>query len=95
MFQLKIPVLWAAGSGIALAGAALDQAEVRISYGELAGLIAKAAGPAQAKPSLSVLQEARFVVSSDNRLPVLEASFNAMNLRDQPATVAAPRQTCV
>jgi hypothetical protein len=88
MFQLKIPVLWAAGSGIALAGAALDQAEVRISYGELAGLIAKAAGPAQAKPSLSVLQEARFVVSSDNRLPVLEASFNAMNLRDQPATVA-------
>ena len=73
-------------SSLTLAGPELDQAEVRIPYGELRALI-EAGRPAVKKVPDAALLSARFRVSIAADKPVLDASFRTASFSDDFQTV--------
>lgn len=83
----KLLAVSAFASNLVLAGPALDQAEVRLPYGELKSLITEAARPvAIVKPEPALLS-ARFRLSMVAGLPVIDATFRTTTFADGLAKV--------
>ena len=72
----------------ALHGQAMDHAEVRMPYGELKELLARAAPPAK-PPSVPkpALLSARFRLSLENGRPVIDATFRAASFGSEAALI--------
>lgn len=69
-------------SHVALAGPALDEAEVRVPYGELKALVEGAARPVGKKVPDAALLSARFRLTMVADKPVLESSFRTTSFSD-------------
>ena len=70
-----------------LHGQGLDGAEVRIPYGELKQLLARAEPPAKPKTPEPALLSARLRFSIEKNLPVLDATFRAASFNDDVALI--------
>ena len=70
-----------------LPGQQLDDAEVRIPYGEFKQLLARAAPDAREKSPDPALRSARLRVSLENGRPVVNATFRTLTFGDPPALV--------
>lgn len=78
----KLLVITALTSNFVLAESALDQAEVKLPYGELKSLIASAARPAVAQAPAPALLAARFQLSMKDGKAILQATFRTTNFAD-------------
>lgn len=78
----KLLLVSALVSNLALAGPALDQAEVRLPYGELKSLIAGAARPEGGQSPDPSLLSARFRLSMVDGKPRMEATFRTTTFAD-------------
>lgn len=72
---------------LALAGPGLDQAEVKISYGELKSLITEATRPVATRDPLSALLSARFRLAMTDGKPVIDATFRTATFSDGLAMI--------
>ncbi len=70
-----------------LLGQELNQAEVRIPYGELKQLLARAEPAAKPKTPEPALLSTRFRLSIENKRPVIDATFRATSFSDEVALV--------
>jgi hypothetical protein len=70
-----------------LLGQELDKAEVRIPYGELKQLLARAEPAAKPKTPRPALLSARLRLSIENKRPVIDATFRATSFSDEVALV--------
>lgn len=74
-------------SNFALAGAGLDQAEVKIPYGELRTLLAEANRPVANREPLAAVLSARFRLVMADGKPVIDATFRAATFSDGLAMI--------
>lgn len=72
---------------LAFAGPGLDQAEVRIPYGELKTLITDATRPVASRDPLSALLSARFRLAMVDGKPVIDATFRTATFSDGLAMI--------
>lgn len=72
----------ALSSHLVLAGPGLDQAEVKLPYGELKSLITDATRPVIEAEPVAALLAARFRLRMDGKSPVLDATFRTTTLSD-------------
>jgi len=72
---------------LAWAGPGLDQAEVKIPYGELKTLITDAAQPVASLEPLSALLSARFRLATVDGKPVIDATFRTATFSDGLAMI--------
>ena len=82
----KLLAVSAMVSNLAWAGPALDQAEVKISYGELKTLLTEASRPAAQVP-LSALLSARYRLAMADGKPVIDATFRTTTFSDGLAMI--------
>lgn len=73
--------------GLAMAGPGLDQAEVKLPYGELKSLITEATRPVTTRAPVSALLAARFRLSRPGKTPVIDATFRTATFSDGLAMV--------
>ena len=83
----KLLVVTACASNLLIAGPALDEAEVRLPYGELKSLIAGASGPESKPDPVSALLSARFRVVLSGEVPVLDSTFRTATFSDGLAMI--------
>ena len=83
---LKLLAVSVMVSNLVWAGPALDQAEVKISYGELKTLLTEASRPAAQVP-LSALLSARFRLAMADGKPVIDATFRTTTFSDGLAMI--------
>jgi hypothetical protein len=79
----QLLVITAVAPTLAFAGPGLDQAEVRMPYGELKSLITGATRPAPARGPDSALLGARFRLSMVAGAPVVDATFRTAAFTDE------------
>jgi hypothetical protein len=77
----------ALASTLVLAGPGLDQAEVKLPYGELKSLIHEAARPVVDSEPVSALLSARFRLNLDGKTPVLDSTFRTATFSDGLAMI--------
>ncbi len=83
----KLLVLSTLASNLALAGPGLDQAEVRLPYGELKTLITDATRPVTASEPVSALLSARLRLSISGQKPVIDTTFRTTTFADGLAMI--------
>jgi hypothetical protein len=84
----KLLAVSALASNLVLAGPGLDQAEVKLPYGELKSLITEATRPLPEREPVSALLSARFRLDFVGRTPVLDATFRTATFSDGLAMIA-------
>jgi hypothetical protein len=83
----KLLVVSAFASNLVLAGPGLDQAEVKLPYGELKSLITEATRPVVNREPVSALLSARFRLNLDGKTPVLDSTFRTATFSDGLAMI--------
>ncbi len=83
----KLLVVSAIASNLVLAGPGLDQAEVRLPYGELKSLITEATRPVVNREPVSALLSARFRLNMEGKTPVLDSMFRTATFSDGLAMI--------
>ncbi len=83
----KLLVVSAFASNLVLAGPGLDQAEVKLPYGELKSLITEATRPVVDREPVSALLSARFRLSMVGKTPVLDSAFRTATFSDGLAMI--------
>ena len=77
----------ALASNLVFAGPGLDQAEVKLPYGELKSLITEATRPVVNREPVSALLSARFRLNMDGKTPVLDSTFRTATFSDGLAMI--------
>lgn len=83
----KLLVVSALASNLAMAGPGLDQAEVRLPYGELKSLITDATRPVIKSEPVSALLSARFRLGMVGKMPVIDSTFRTATFSDGLAMI--------
>jgi hypothetical protein len=83
----KLIVVSALASNLALAGPGLDQAKVKLPYGELKALITEATRPAAEHKPVSALLSARFRLTMAEAEPVIDGTFRTTTFSDGFAAI--------
>lgn len=84
----KLLAFSALASNWVLAGPGLDQAEVKLPYGELKSLITDATRPLPERVPVSALLSARFRLHRVGKTPVLDSTFRTATFSDGLAMIA-------
>jgi hypothetical protein len=83
----KLLAVSAFASNLVFAGPGLDQAEVKLPYGELKSLITEATRPVVNREPVSALLSARFRLNLDGKTPVLDSTFRTATFSDGLAMI--------